>query len=194
MIFEKKIEGLYITRSIENRAADLSKEVDDVAPKYQKHVYDLIVSKLSAKMGEIASGVAAVQEEKEEPQETEEEEKEDGNVEESLEALDGKTPTEETQPELPIEEKTDEVPYPSAAQFQRYQLNLNAAKNPEALKKAYEPLKPVPLTDQQKKSLKIAVKRKLQEYKVAQKLSVTTVSDDEVMSVIGWFHIIYPVL
>ena len=33
LIFEKKIEGLHITRSIENRAADLSKEVDEMGER-----------------------------------------------------------------------------------------------------------------------------------------------------------------
>ena len=151
----------------------ISKECDQVANNYEKHVYDLIVSKLSTKLTELSAGVAAAQEEKEDQEEKDTEGKEEAPEEAG------------EQQEMPLENKGDDVPYPDAATFQRYQINLRNAKTEDGLRTAYEPIKPVPLTEQQKKSIRVTIKQKLQAFKTAQKLSVTAVTDNEINAVMG---------
>lgn len=72
------------------------------------------------------------------------------------------------------------------SELNRFMIDLSKGSTPDALQQYWnDKVSPAPLTDAQKRSLRLVVKQRLEGIKKEQKLSSTKVSEDEVKFVIG---------
>jgi len=92
----------------------------------------------------------------------------------------------EDAPKAPAPEPEKEKFAVTGAELNRFMIQLGKTKNPDELRTYWQDMiAPAPLTPQQRESLRIVVKQRLEGIKQEQKLASTKVSNDEVKAIIG---------